>query len=362
MSGPEAVAGRYPAGAQGMPGEHGMSWLQPRSALFWVYCCAVIAGPILFLAQSFGQIWYAGAAAFAAVPITVLTLLVFGSILFWLDPFRARRHLVAPMAMGFIWGATVWTGLALWANDHVTRVITNLGGDRFASNWSAAIAAPIDEELIKAIGIAVVCVLFRPLLSRPIHGFLIGGSVGLGAQIAEDGLYSTQTALGAPQHPVFDVLVVAVLRLVTAFTSHWAMSALVGVGIVVLLTRKDRSWPWRLGVFALFYLCAVTMHFIFDAPRPAGPGWLVMFLPVIVDLAIFTLAYRWVLHAERNWLRATIAQPSARALGTEAQLACLLTQRRRRKARKQLRHQAQLSRRQAQRYEDGLIDRVQALS
>ncbi|MFE3260960.1 PrsW family intramembrane metalloprotease [Nocardia sp. NPDC059091] len=335
-----------------------MSWFQPRSLLFWVYCVAVMAGPLLFVLQAAGQVWFAGPAALAALPVTALTLLVIGRILFALDPFRARRHLVAPMVMGAIWGATAWTGLAMWANDHVSRAITNLFGDRFAVNWSAAITAPIDEEYIKAIGIAVVALLFRGRLTRPMHGLLLGAAVGLGAQIAEDCLYSTQTALSSPQDPVVDVILVAVLRLFTALTSHWAMSALAGVGIVLMISRTDRSWAWRLGVFALFYGLAVTMHVLFDAPRPPGPPLLSTYLPILIDLVIFAIAYAWVLTTERRWFRALIARPAARAIGTEAGLAPLLTYHRRRKARAALRHSTGWSRNQALAYERGLLNRV----
>lgn len=335
-----------------------MSWFQPRSALFWVYCVAVVVGPLLFLMQAAGQVWFAGAAALAALPITALTLLVIGRILFALDPFRARRQLVAPLVMGAIWGATVWTGLAMWANDHLSRAVTNLFGDRFAISWSAAVTAPIDEEYIKAIGIAVVALLFRSRLTRPMHGLLLGAAVGLGAQIAEDCLYSTQTALSSPQTPVADVVLVAVLRLVTALTSHWAMSALAGVGIVVALVRTDRSLAWRLGVFALFYGLAVTMHVLFDAPRPPGPPLVSTYLPILIDLVIFAVAYAWVLASERRWFRGLIARPAARAIGTEAALAPLLTYHRRRGARAALRHSTGWSRKQALAYERGLVDRI----
>ncbi|GAB2535668.1 PrsW family intramembrane metalloprotease [Nocardia heshunensis] len=335
-----------------------MTWFQPRSLLFWVYCLAVVVGPLLFVLQAAGQVWFAGAPALAALPITAATLLVIGRILFALDPFRARRHLVAPMVMGAIWGATVWTGLAMWANDHLSRTITNLFGDRFAISWSAAITAPIDEEYIKATGIAVVAILFRARLTRPMHGLLLGAAVGLGAQIAEDCLYSTQTALTSPQDPVVDVLLVAVLRLVTALTSHWAMSALAGVGIVLLLIRTDRSWGWRIGVFGLFYALAFTMHFLFDAPRPPGPALLSTYLPILIDLVIFALAYAWVLQTERRWFRELIARPAARSVGSEAGLAPLLTYHRRRKARAALRHSTGWPRQQAKRYERTLLDRV----
>ncbi|MFJ4649728.1 PrsW family glutamic-type intramembrane protease [Nocardia sp. NPDC088792] len=326
-----------------------------------MYCLAVLGGPILFVLQAFGQVWYAMPAALAAVPITALTLLMIWRILLWLDGFHARGFILAPLVMGFIWGATVWPGLSMWANDHVTRVVTNLGGDAFAVNWQAAISAPIDEELIKAIGIAVVAVLFRPLLTRPMHGLLLGGFVGLGAQIAEDCLYSTQTALLSPQHPASDTIIVALLRLITAFTSHWAMSALAGVGIVVLMSRTDRPWSWRLGMFAMFYLLAVAMHVIFDAPHPPGPGLLVIFLPVLVDAAIFTIAYRWVLGTERQWFRGVIALPAARALGPEANLSALLTAGGRRNARAALRYSLRMSRGQAKRYERDLLARLEAL-
>ncbi|MFD7841965.1 PrsW family glutamic-type intramembrane protease [Nocardia sp. NPDC059764] len=335
-----------------------MSWFQPRSALFWVYCVAVVMGPLLFLMQAAGQVWFAGAAALAALPITALTLLVIGRLLFALDPFRARRQLMAPLVMGAIWGATVWTGLAMWANDHLSRAVTNLFGDRFAISWSAAITAPIDEEYIKAIGIAVVALLFRSRLTRPVHGLLLGAAVGLGAQIAEDCLYSTQTALSSPQTPVADVLLVAVLRLVTALTSHWAMSALAGVGIVMALVRPDRSWLWRFGVFAVFYGLAFTMHVLFDAPRPPGPPLVSTYLPILIDLVIFALAYGWVLASERRWFRGLIARPAARTIGSEAALAPLLTYHRRREARAALRHSTGWTRKQALAYERDLVDRI----
>ncbi|WP_458686218.1 PrsW family glutamic-type intramembrane protease [Nocardia tengchongensis] len=357
----EPAPGQHGMSVAAPTGREGLSWFQPRSALFWVYCLAVLMGPVLFLMQAAGQVWFAGAAALAALPITAVTLVVIGRILFALDPFRARRHLVAPMVMGAIWGATVWTGLAMWANDHLSRAVTNLFGDRFAVSWSAAITAPIDEEYIKAIGIAVVAMLFRSRLTRPMHGLLLGASVGLGAQIAEDCLYSTQTALSSPQTPVADVLLVAVLRLVTALTSHWAMSALAGVGIVVALIRTDRSWPWRLGVFALFYALAFTMHVLFDAPRPPGPALVSTYLLILLELVIFALAYAWVLATERRWFRALIARPAARGIGSELGLTPLLTYHRRREARAALRRSTGWTRKQALAYERGLLDRITAL-
>nr|WP_276514807.1 PrsW family glutamic-type intramembrane protease [Nocardia transvalensis] len=270
----------------------------------------------------------------AGLPFTLLTLALVAWILLCLDRFRAHTPIKSWLALGFVWGAAAGPAIAMYANDHNMRVIQNLAGDAFALDWQAPISAAIVEEAVKGAGVFAVAWLARPLLTRPMHGLLLGGCTGLGFQIIEDVTYEANGGVNTAQGDLGTAMLVGVLRLATGITSHWMLTGLAGIGIVVALGATGWSRARRCAVFAGFYLLGAALHFGWDAPQPENAGLADMVRRAVLYLAIFAVVYGWVLRTEKRWFRRTVAATQSEGLAPRGELDTLLTRRDRRQARR----------------------------
>ncbi|MFD6155423.1 PrsW family intramembrane metalloprotease [Nocardia sp. NPDC060256] len=336
-----------------------MKWFQPKSALFWAYCLISflgLAGLVLQLAPVAALTWRD---ILVGLPFTLATLLVFGWLVLHLDRLRARRRIRTPLVMGFLWGALAGPGIAMFANDNNMRIIQNLAGDAFAIDWQAPISAAIVEEAVKGIGVFAVAWLARPLLNRPMHGLLLGGCTGLGFQVVENITYSANAGLLSTQDNSATAVLVGIVRLLTGITSHWMLTALAGIGIVLAVARSD--WPAgrRAQVFVMFYLLGAALHFGWDAPSPANIPVGSILARTILYILIFAVVYTWVVHTERQWFRAVVNWAVTRGIAPAGELSTLISRRSRRRARKAEQLSGQYRRRHQVRRQRVLLDWVQ---
>ncbi|RDI48254.1 PrsW family intramembrane metalloprotease [Nocardia mexicana] len=331
--------------------------MQPRSALFWVYCLVIAGGALGLLIQLLPIALLTWSGILVGLPFTLATLAVIAWVLLRLDLFRAHRPIRGWLTMGFVWGAAAGPGIAMYANDNNMRVIQNLAGDAFAMNWQAPISAAIVEEAVKGAGVLAVAWLSRPLLTRPMHGLLLGGFTGLGFQVVEDLTYEADAGLNSAQNDIGTAVMVGVLRLATGVTSHWMLTGLAGIGIVVALAATDWSLARRTAVFAGFYLLGAALHFGWDAPQPEDAGIGDMARRTLVYILVFVVVYAWVVRTEKRWFRRTVETVEAEGLAPRGELETLISHRSRRRARRA----QQVPRRQASHRQRQLLDWVQTV-
>ncbi|WP_069167185.1 PrsW family intramembrane metalloprotease [Nocardia altamirensis] len=333
--------------------------IRPTSPLFWVYCLVTTLGLAALVFQIAPVAALTWRDMLAGLPFTLATFVVFGGLLGQLDRLRARATIRGPLVMGFLWGALAGPGIAMYANDHNMRVIQNLAGDAFARDWQAPISAAIVEEAVKGIGVFAVAWLAKPLLQRPMHGLLLGGCTGLGFQVVEDITYEANAGLLSAQDDSSNAILVGILRLLTGITSHWLLTALAGIGIVLATTRADWSRKRRAQVFAVFYLLGAALHFGWDAPSPASVPVGSILARTLLYVLIFVVVYGWVVQTERHWFRAVVAWAVARGIAPAGELSTLISLRSRRRARAAERLDGPRNRRDQLRRQRVLLDWVQ---
>ena len=208
---------------------------------------------------------FPGATVLAAV--LQLPLLFLG---WWL--LRLARPLSAPArtwsAAAVIWGATAATGSALSANQGLTGLWAKGAGVEFASNWSAALTAPVNEELLKVSGVVLIVLAAPRVIRGPVDGMIFGALTGLGFQVVENFTYAlNMIPLTGATDPAQAVVISAFARVgLTSLGSHWAMTAVAGAGVGYLAARELRRGALPA---AACLAVAMAMHLLFDAP---GPG------------------------------------------------------------------------------------------
>jgi protease PrsW len=256
-----------------------------------------------------------------------LPLLIVG---YWL--LRLLRPLRAPSrtwsAAGVVWGATAATGCALLANEGLTGLWAKGAGVTFAANWSAALSAPLNEELLKLSGVVMIALAAPRALRGPVDGMIFGALTGLGFQAMENITYSLNAIpLFGATDPAGAVTLSAVVRVgLTSWGSHWAMTAVAGAGIGYLAARGlRRGTPPAIACLVV----AMAMHLQFDAPQPA------IFLKVLINFVVVLACYLWLRRGYIVRARAALTGQVTAGAVPEIEAPSLLARGRRRRRRLQ---------------------------
>ncbi|MEV5830006.1 PrsW family glutamic-type intramembrane protease [Spirillospora sp. NPDC052242] len=202
-------------------------------------------------------------------------------------PVRVRPLWAALLAVG--WGGLAAFGVALPANAAFLAVIGQAAGPEFAAVWGATIAAPVNEEPLKLLGVVVLALAVPCTVRSAMDGWGYGALAGLGFQMSENFLYVLNTILltGATQDAGAAFVSFAGRVVGGAWWSHWAMTAVAGAGLGRLLARASRT---NAALAAGALLLAMALHAWWDAPVLADAALLPFKgLPILLAAV---LAYR----------------------------------------------------------------------
>jgi protease PrsW len=236
-----------------------------------------IFGTVVLAWQFFRYLLVFPSGAVLAVALELPVLLIGFAAFRLLRPVRPPPLLWSAAAL--VWGATAAAGCALLANRGLTGLWAKSEGVGFASNWSAALSAPLNEEVLKVCGVVLVALAAPQAINGPLDGLIYGALTGLGFQVTENIIYGLNNiVLSGATNPARAVLNSALIRVgTTGLGSHWAMTAVAGAGIGYLVAHSRRNSrryarsqaaPRRGGVLPAV-ACLVTamgMHLLFDAP------------------------------------------------------------------------------------------------
>ncbi|MGZ5353490.1 MAG: PrsW family intramembrane metalloprotease [Actinomycetota bacterium] len=255
-----------------------------------------------------------------------------------------------PMSLvvgALLWGGIAATVLSALANQGWGIVVARLGGPEFAARWTAALTAPLVEEIAKAAGVVLIYLIARREMDDVIDGFVYGAMAGLGFAVVEDVFYFVAIFGGTPA----GVLAGFYVRVVSSgLYGHVLYTGLSGMGIAYFVSRVDEeSLGRRLLVAAALFLSGVAGHFLWNSPllnlfpgsvEDAG-DWLriplaaaVKGLPLLVFVVVLVrLAHR----REHRWLEASLRSEVDSPALTRTELGILLDPGARRRSRRDMR-------------------------
>ncbi|MBT2209993.1 PrsW family intramembrane metalloprotease [Actinomadura sp. NEAU-AAG7] len=254
---------------------------------FWLWAAACLVGAWVALDLLGPRVRAFPVGAVAGLVLLAPALAAGVWLLRRLHPVRSRPLGYALIAVG--WGGLAAFGPALPANAAFQAVLGGTAGAEFTATWGAAITAPVNEEILKLLGVAVLALIVPHAVRGALDGFGFGALVGLGFQISENFLYVLNTIVltGATQDARAAFFSFGSRMIGGAWWSHWAMTAIAGAGLGRLLGRPSRT---GVAVACGALVVAMALHSWWDAPVLAGVALLpVKGAPILVAAIV---AYR----------------------------------------------------------------------
>ncbi len=238
----------------------------------------------------------------AAVLLSFIPAFGYAAIVYWLDRFEKEP---AKLLVGaFLWGAVVATfGAIIWTSV-LQLGVGALVGASAADLAGTTLLAPIVEEVLKGLAVAIIFVAFPHEFDSVLDGMVYGAITALGFAATENVLYLY--FLGYQEGGWGEMLVLFVLRVILGGWGHAVYTAFIGVGLAVGRLRRGPGsklvFP-LLGLTAAIFLHALhnTMAVVLgEALGLAGLGatLLIDWLGWGVALAVVS----WAILRERRWM------------------------------------------------------------
>lgn len=234
-----------------------------------------------------GEVGPLGFVLGAVLPI--LPMVVAVRLLLWLD--RLEAEPAGLLAVSFLWGACVATGMSLALN---TAVAVSLSARGLDPNWGSVYTAPWIEEIAKGLALAVVLLVRRREFDGVVDGIVYAGVSAIGFAYVEDIVYLGRSLVdgGGP-----GLLFVFVLRCLITPLAHPLFTACTGIGVGIAVAGRQPVVRVLAPVLGL--LAAVGLHSLWNSTSlddPTGANmvgrYVFVFFPVLVLVVVFGLGAR----------------------------------------------------------------------
>jgi RsiW-degrading membrane proteinase PrsW (M82 family) len=171
--------------------------------------------------------------------------------------------------LGNVVAVVLWGGLAAIyvagpANDALGLLIGSVVTE--SSGWLWAIVAPINEELLKVLGVALIIVACRKDIHGVMDGVFYGAMAGLGFEVVENIYYYANALQAAGGTEITAGIDLLALRTYYAFaSSHMAFTAIAGAGLAYAATASVTTTRKVLVATGLM-LTAGVLHGFWNSP------------------------------------------------------------------------------------------------
>lgn len=252
-------------------------------------------------------------------------MFLFGFFVYWLD--RYEKEPKALLGATFFWGVIIAGGGAFIINTVLgigVYVVTN--SDATTNFATASIIAPIVEETLKGLAVAVVFFIFRKEFDTVLDGIIYGSMVGLGFSAIENTLYIYRN--GFLEGGWEGLFALAFIRVILVGWMHACFTAFTGIGFALARVNKNPLVKFGAPILGLgIAIAAHAFHNTFGGLVGSG-GLDSLGLTILADMVGYSFMVGliiWMLVHERNVVKKQLLDEVSSGLISQAQYQKVLS-------------------------------------
>ena len=182
-------------------------------------------------------------------------MFLFAAFVYWLDRYEKEPKLL--LGAAFFWGVIIAAGGAFIVNTVFgIGIFYATGSEGITDFATTSIIAPIVEEFLKGLAVAIVFFLFRKEFDSVLDGIIYAGMAALGFAATENTFYIFSK--GYEQGGWGALWVLVFIRVILVGWQHPFYTSFTGIGFAV--SRLNRNPLVKFAAPFIGYAAAVSMH------------------------------------------------------------------------------------------------------
>lgn len=264
-------------------------------------------------------------AFFVALFLGFVPMFLYASFVYWLD--RYEKEPKALLGGAFFWGVVIAAGGAFIINTIFgVGIFLATGSEATANFGTASIVAPIVEETLKGLAVAIIFFFFRKEFDSVLDGIIYGSIVGLGFSATENTLYIYRD--GYLQGGWEGLFAFAFIRVILVGWMHAFFTSFTGIGFAIARVNKNALLKFIAPLGGL--IAAILVHSFHNTfGSIVGSGGLdSLGLTILADMLGYSMMVGviiWVIVHERNIVKKQLAQEVSNGLISQAQYQKVLS-------------------------------------
>jgi protease PrsW len=244
-------------------------------------------------------------------------MFLFAAFVYWLD--RYEKEPKALLGAAFFWGMVIAAGGAFIINTAFgIGIYIFTGSEGTAEIGTTSIVAPIVEEFLKGLAVAIVFFIFYKEFDSILDGIIYGGMVGLGFAATENTLYIYRN--GYLDSGWGGLFLLAFIRVILLGWMHAFFTAFTGIGFAVSRTNKNMLVKFIAPLLGL--VVAISVHAFHNTFGGLIGGLEGLAAGTFVDWIGWTLMLGfiiWMIAHERNIVKKQLEEEVYAGLISQAQ-------------------------------------------
>ena len=244
-------------------------------------------------------------------------MFIFAAFVYWLDRYEKEPKILFGAA--FVWGVVIAAGGAFIINTAFgIGIFMFTGSEGAAEMGTTSIVAPIVEEFLKGLAVAIVFFMFYKEFDSILDGIIYAAVAALGFAATENTLYIFRN--GYQEGGWEGLFLLVFIRVIIVGWQHPFYTAFTGIGFAV--ARTNRNMLIKLIAPVIGYGVAVTTHAFHNTFGGLIGGLEGLAAGTVVDwigwtfMLVFII---WMISHERNVVRVNLYSEVTSGLITPAQ-------------------------------------------
>ncbi|NLB46612.1 MAG: PrsW family intramembrane metalloprotease [Microbacteriaceae bacterium] len=264
---------------------------QPKQPVFWLFVVLLVPSALLIVLQVvLGA--QSAAAVGAAILLALVQITLFVLVVRAMPRFRRQSRSLRVAAL--LWGLVIAPVVAINANTGTGDLYGSLG----LNSLEASLSAPVNEDLVRLLGVLLVLSLAQTKPLTVMDGAIYGFIVGAGFEIIENLLYALRGDDFAA------TISVGITRLSVGFGLHALWTTVAGAALAYCLMRRQQGLPGRWWVLVPAIALPMLLHAGWDAPNFSiieAFKLVSFFVLYALSVGAFLWAVRWGRRSEFAW-------------------------------------------------------------